>query len=82
MSEQQQMSQEEFVNLRKIESLANQNARQSVVIADLEAQVSLLIKQVESFQQEGNEPVAAEAPEPLIEGEIMPDEGKKKVNKH
>jgi len=80
MSEQQQMSQEEFIHLRKIESLANQNARQSVQIADLEAQVSLLIKQVESHQRDLS--TVEETPEPLVEGEIMPDEGKKKVSKH
>lgn len=37
-----QISREEYIALRKIESLAQQNAQQAIRIADLETQISLL----------------------------------------
>ena len=41
MSEQQQVTEEQFVTAQRIESLARQNAQQALRIADLEAQMGL-----------------------------------------
>lgn len=50
MSEQQQVTEEQFVTAQRIESLARQNAQQALRIADLEAQLSLI--QAKSQQPE------------------------------
>jgi len=50
MSEQQQVTEEQFVIAQRIESLARQNAQQALRIADLEAQLSLI--QAKSQQPE------------------------------
>lgn len=50
MSEQQQVTEEQFVTAQRIESLARQNAQQALRIADLEAQISLI--QAKSQQPE------------------------------
>jgi hypothetical protein len=42
MSEQQQVTEEQFVLGQRIESLARQNAQQALRIADLEAQIALI----------------------------------------
>lgn len=41
MSEQQQVTEEQFVLAQRMESLARQNAQQALRIADLEAQIAL-----------------------------------------
>lgn len=51
-----QISREEYIALRKIESLAQQNAQQSVRIADLETQISLLQMELNSKSQSPAEP--------------------------
>jgi hypothetical protein len=50
MSEQQQVTEEQFVLSQRMESLARQNAQQALRIADLEAQLALI--QAKSQQQE------------------------------
>jgi hypothetical protein len=50
MSEQQQVTEEQFVLSQRMESLARQNAQQALRIADLEAQIALI--QAKSQQQE------------------------------
>lgn len=64
MSEQQQITREQYVNLSKIDSLAKQNASQAVRIAELETQINLLQMQIQEMQQKseddkipGEEPV-------------------------
>jgi len=42
MSEQQQITEEQFVLGQRMESLARQNAQQAIRIADLEAQIALM----------------------------------------
>ena len=51
-----QISREEYIAFRKIESLAQQNAQQSVRIADLETQISLLQMELNSKSQDPAEP--------------------------
>ena len=51
-----QISREEYIALRKIESLAQQNAQQAVRIADLETQISLLQMELNSKSQSPAEP--------------------------
>jgi hypothetical protein len=50
MSEQQQVTEEQFVLAQRMESLARQNAQQALRIADLEAQIALV--QAKSQQPE------------------------------
>lgn len=50
MSEQQQVTEEQFVLAQRMESLARQNAQQALRIADLEAQIALI--QAKSQQPE------------------------------
>lgn len=51
-----QISREEYIALRKIESLAQQNAQQSVRIADLETQISLLQMELNAKSEASAEP--------------------------
>lgn len=51
MTNQQEITAEQYVTLAKIDSLAKQNAQQAVRIADLEAQLSLYQQQQ---QQQAN----------------------------
>ena len=51
-----QISREEYIALRKIESLAQQNAQQSVRIADLETQISLLQMELNAKSQPPADP--------------------------
>ena len=65
MSEQQQVTDEQFVLGQRMESLARQNAQQALRIADLEAQIALI--QAKSQQQ--SEPV--EEPAEQDDGELI-----------
>lgn len=65
MSEQQQLTEEQFVLSQRMESLARQNAQQALRIADLEAQIALI--QAKSQQQ--SEPV--EEPVEQDDGELI-----------
>jgi hypothetical protein len=65
MSEQQQVTEEQFVLGQRMESLARQNAQQALRIADLEAQIALI--QAKSQQQ--SEPV--EEPAEQDDGELI-----------
>lgn len=51
MSEQQQVTEEQFVTSQRIESLARQNAQQALRIADLEAQMALTQAKAQQSQQ-------------------------------
>lgn len=53
MSEQQQVTEEQFVLGQRMESLARQNAQQALRIADLEAQIALI--QAKSQQPQAEE---------------------------
>lgn len=52
MSEQQQVTEEQFVTAQRIESLARQNAQQALRIADLEAQMALTQAKAQQPQEE------------------------------
>ena len=66
MSEQQQVTEEQFVLGQRMESLARQNAQQAIRIADLEAQIALM--QAKAQQPEAAEPpLAGELPLPTEE---------------
>lgn len=56
MSEQQQVTEEQFVLGQRMESLARQNAQQALRIADLEAQIAL----IQAKSQQPEEPQAEE----------------------
>ncbi len=56
MSEQQQVTEEQFVLAQRMESLARQNAQQALRIADLEAQIAL----VQAKSQQPEQPQAEE----------------------
>jgi len=66
MSEQQQVTEEQFVLSQRMESLARQNAQQALRIADLEAQIALIQAKSQQAQAELEEPEA----EPL-DGELV-----------
>lgn len=69
MSEQKnEMTREQYVNLSKIDSLAKQNARQAVMISELETQINLLNMELNELKQ-SQEDNSAEAPtfEPVEE---------------
>lgn len=61
MSDQQQVTEEQFVTAQRIESLARQNAQQALRIADLEAQMALT-------------QARAQQPEEVIEDFDTPDD--------
>jgi hypothetical protein len=52
MSEQQQVTEEQFVLGQRMESLARQNAQQALRIADLEAQIALMQAKAQQPQEE------------------------------
>ena len=66
MSEQQQVTEEQFVLSQRIESLARQNAQQAIRIADLEAQIALIQAKSQQAEPEPQEPDA----EP-VDGELV-----------
>lgn len=70
-----QISREEYIALRKIESLAQQNAQQSVRIADLETQISLL--QMELNAKSQDPAVPQEMPQ---DGEVVVEEDESAVS--
>ena len=53
MTEKTEITQEQFITMQRVESLARQNAQQALRIADLEAQLALISQQA---QQQENEP--------------------------
>ena len=55
MSEQQQVTEEQFVLAQRLESLARQNAQQALRIADLEAQIALAQAKAQQPQPEPQE---------------------------
>lgn len=60
MSEQQQVTEEQFVLAQRMESLARQNAQQALRIADLEAQIALTQAKSQQPQQPQVEEVSDE----------------------
>ena len=68
MSEQQQVTEEQFVLSQRMESLARQNAQQALRIADLEAQIAL----IQAKSQQPEEPQAEEISDEHYE-EVTPD---------
>jgi len=60
--EKREISAEEYVTMAKIDSLAKQNAQQSLRIADLEAQIGLYQAQQQQAQQQPEEPIPGESP--------------------
>jgi hypothetical protein len=60
--EKREVSAEEYVTMAKIDSLAKQNAQQSLRIADLEAQIGLYQAQQQQAQQQPEEPIPGEQP--------------------
>jgi hypothetical protein len=63
MSEQQQLTADQYMTIAKIDSLAKQNASQAIRIADLEAQISLYHQQQQQ-SLETEEPMFEEVNEP------------------
>ena len=60
MSEQQQVTEEQFVLAQRLESLARQNAQQALRIADLEAQIALAQAKAQQPKPESQEPPVEE----------------------
>ncbi len=60
MSEQQQVTEEQFVLAQRMESLARQNAQQALRIADLEAQIALTQAKAQQPEQPQAEEVSDE----------------------
>lgn len=52
MTERTEMTQEQFITMQRVESLARQNAQQALRIADLEAQLALIGQQAQQAQQQ------------------------------
>lgn len=75
MSEQQQITKEQFLTAKRMESLMRQNAQQAGRIAELEAAIDLIQAEAQQAQQpsspDDNESLAGELP---LEGET--DESK------
>jgi len=68
MSEQQQVTEEQFVLGQRMESLARQNAQQALRIADLEAQIALIQAKAQKPEQAQAEEISDEDYE-----EVTPD---------
>lgn len=66
MSEQKQVSRQDYFIAQQLESLARQNANQAMRISQLEAE--LLTIKAETEQPDGEEPIAP------VEGELIPGE--------
>ena len=63
MSEQQEVTEEQFILGQRMESLARQNAQQAIRIADLEARIALMqAKAQQESASESDEPLAGELP--------------------
>ena len=60
MSEQQKVTEEQFVLSQRMESLARQNAQQALRIADLEAQIALIQAKAQQTEQPQAEEVTDE----------------------
>ena len=60
MSEQQQVTEEQFVLGQRMESLARQNAQQALRIADLEAQIALIQAKAQQPEQPQAEEISDE----------------------
>jgi len=60
--EKREISAEEYVTMAKIDSLAKQNAQQSLRIADLEAQIGLYQAQQQQAQQQPEDPIPGSEP--------------------
>ena len=70
MSEQQQVTEEQFVLAQRMESLARQNAQQALRISDLEAQIALI--QAKSQQPQPETPEPLDEPEAeAVDGELV-----------
>lgn len=54
MTEKTEITQEQFITMQRVESLARQNAQQALRIADLEAQLALISQQAQQEQQQEN----------------------------
>ena len=54
MTEKTEVTQDQFITMQRVESLARQNAQQSLRIADLEAQLALISQQAQQEQQKEN----------------------------
>ena len=68
MSEQQQITKEQFLTAKRMESLMRQNAQQAGRIAELEAAIDLIQAEAQQAQQ----PSSADIDEPLA-GELPLD---------
>lgn len=60
MTERTEMTQEQFITMQRVESLARQNAQQALRIADLEAQLALIGQQAQQAQQQEQQDVEFE----------------------
>ena len=60
MSEQNQVTEEQFVTAQRIESLARQNAQQALRISDLEAQIALIQVKAQQAEQPPVEEISDE----------------------
>jgi hypothetical protein len=69
MSEQQQVTEEQFVLSQRMESLARQNAQQALRIADLEAQIALI--QAKAQQPNKTEKLEGDEFEPVDDESTM-----------
>ena len=67
MSEQQQVTEEQFVLSQRLESLARQNAQQALRIADLEAQIAL----IQAKAQQPASETAEESEAQPVDGELV-----------
>lgn len=67
MSEQQQVSRQDYFNAQQLESLARQNAQQAMRISQLEAELLTLKAEMQQAQDELE-------PAPVVEGELIPGE--------
>ena len=84
MSDQQkrEVSRDEFIVLRKMESLAQQNANQSVRIAELETQISLLQLEIENLTKQAEVASAQKAELSAVDqdGEVVEVEAEEAIS--
>ena len=67
MSEQQQVSRQDYFVAQQLESLARQNAQQAMRISQLEAELLTLKAEMQQAQDDLEPP-------PVMEGELIPGE--------
>lgn len=67
MSEQQQVSRQDYFVAQQLESLARQNAQQAMRISQLEAELLTLKAEMEQAKDDLE-------PAPVVEGELIPGE--------